>query len=422
MRRDGGFLAAFLAMAIGGMAALAGCGGDGGSGPANDAVVDTPDAAAEVATDALPDAAEEVASDVPHELPPAGPVFEKGLVLPLDSIPCTAKDGLPTNACNHHGSSVAVQADGTVLVAWYTGLGEYSMDSRIVWARKAPGEEAFGEWSVLYDEQTVPEGNPVLHVDDRTGDLWLFYVKVDGTSWNDGLIRLIRSTDGGAHWSPPQTLRSERNWMTRNHPIRLPSGEMLLPCYNETFYVPTFLISQDDFQSRWEEVSPPEETLLLYLGQIQPTVILRDDDSLFALMRNSDGPHPGHAIQSISTDDGRTWTEGAANPLPNPGAAMEMVRMPSGAVMATFNNHPEARLPLAVALSDDQGATWSAVANVVEACESGECSYPSIAVDPTDGTAWVTYTHARRSIGWVHVSEAWVRAKGDALAAIPNSF
>ena len=421
MRRDGGFLAVALAMAIGGMAVLAGCGGDGGSGPADDVVIDTPDAAVEVVPDVLADAAEEVASDVPREIPPAGPVFEKGLVLPLDSIPCT-KDKQPTNACNHHGSSVAVQADGTVLVAWYTGLGEYSKDSRIVWARKAPGQDAFDQWSVLYDEQPVPEGNPVLHVDDRTGDLWLFYVKVDGTNWNDGLIRLIRSTDGGAHWIQPQTLRSEKNWMTRNHPIRLPSGEMLLPCYNETFYVPTFLISKDDFQSQWEEVSPPEETLLLYLGQIQPTVILRDDHSLFALMRNSDGPYPGHAIEAESTDAGRTWTTGKGNPLPNPGAAMEMVRMPSGAVMATFNNHPEARLPLAVALSDDQGDTWSAVANVVDACESGECSYPSIAVDPTDGTAWVTYTHARRSIGWVHVSEAWVRAKGDALAHIPNSF
>jgi predicted neuraminidase len=98
---------------------------------------------------------------------------------------------------------------------------------------------------------------------------------------------------------------------------------------------------------------------------------------------------------------------------------MDMTRLASGAVMAVFDNSPNSRVPLAVALSDDDGRTWSAVANVVTVCGDGECSYPSLAADPTDGSAWITYTHARQTIGWVHVSEAWVRQKGDVFAPIP---
>jgi hypothetical protein len=421
------FLPVVLALAM-----LPGCGGRGGTDAGADAPPDLPgDLPADVPGD-VPDAPADLAADTPadlppdtpadpgRDLPPLPPVFEAGLVAPLDSIPCTDDAGNPTNSCNHHGSSVAVDPDGTVLAVWYSGRGEYSPDSRIVWSRLPPGvPRAWTPWETLFDEPDIPEGNPVIHVDDRTGEWWMFFVTVHGTSWNDGILRMIRSADRGAHWSAPVTLRDEKNWMFRNRPIRLSNGEVLVPCYDETLFVPTYLVSADGFTKAWEQVSPPEDRLIQALGQIQPTVIERPDASLFALMRNGNVLCRGAGIEVTSTDRGRTWSDPACSAVPNPGGAMEMTRLPSGAVALAFDNSPTDRQPLAVALSDDHGATWAAVGNVLDACDGGSCGYPSIAGDPTDGSAWVTYTHNRRTIGFVHVSEAWVRQKNDALATIP---
>jgi predicted neuraminidase len=61
------------------------------------------------------------------------------------------------------------------------------------------------------------------------------------------------------------------------------------------------------------------------------------------------------------------------------------------------------------------------VADVRDDCPSpGACSYgyPSIAQDPTDDTLWISYTHNRQTIGWVHVSERWILEKGDAFEAV----
>jgi len=427
MRRR--LLPVLVALTVSGVATCTGTGTntgtDTGGNPDTppEALADVPvDTPADTPTDAVADAPADAPADLPadpgHDLPTLPPLFETGLVIPPDSIPCTAADGTPTNACNHHGSSVAVMPDGTVLAAWYTGLGEYSKDSRIVGSRKAPGQPWTG-WTVLFDEPNVPEGNPVIWVDDTTGQLWLFYIRVVGSSWNDGQVMMIRSADGGLAWSQPATLRADLQWMTRNHPLRLSDGEVLLPCYNETLFTPSWLASRDGFTSKWDEITPPDATLVYYLGQIQPSVIERPDGSLFAEMRNGNVSFKGHAIEVTSTDQGRTWSEPVASPIPNPGGAMDMTRLPSGAVMAVFDNSPTDRIPLAVALSDDNGQSWSAVANVVTGCDGGECSYPSLAADPTDGSAWITYTYARHTIGWAHVSEAWIRQKGDHFAPFP---
>jgi predicted neuraminidase len=352
------------------------------------------------------------------DVAPAPPLFETDLIIPENSIPCVDDDGNETTQCNHHGSTITVLPDGTVMAAWFTGDGEYSPDSRLVWSVRSPGPDGtWSDWKVLFDEPDVPEGNPVLHYDPVSGELWLFYVRVVGANWNFSQIMLIRSDDLGETWSEPATLRTKTGWMTRNHPIRLSDEEILLPCYDETFFVPTYLFSRDDFTEAWEEVQPPDEVFFASMGQIQPTVIERTDGSLFALLRNGNLDPVGHALEATSLDAGRTWTLPQGSAIPNPGAAMEMTRLPSGAVMAVFNNSKENRWPLSVALSDDEGETWPFVADIVDSCGGGSgCPYPSIAVDPTDGSAWISYTHGRRTIGWVHLNEAWVRAQSGTLA------
>jgi len=83
---------------------------------------------------------------------PSEPLFERGQVIPPDSLPClNFETGQEQLDCNHHGSSVAVTQDGTVLAVWYHGIGEKSPDSRIVWSRRPKGAQ-WGPAEVLFDD------------------------------------------------------------------------------------------------------------------------------------------------------------------------------------------------------------------------------------------------------------------------------
>lgn len=342
-------------------------------------------------------------------LEPELPMFERGLISAPDSLPCTTNTGETTYQCNHHGSSVAVTKGGTVLAVWYHGLGEYSPDSRLVWSQKAPGQE----WSavnVLFDEPDIPEGNPVVWVDEND-QIFVFFVTVEGSSWNDGIIRLIKSADLGSSFSDAVTLRNKWNWMTRNHPIRMSNGELLLPCYDESLYMPTWLISNDDFSEAWVETGNKDDPVYLieHMAQIQPTVIERKDGSLWALQRNT-GSVNNWAVEMESHDFGRTWTKGTPSQVPNDNTGIEMARLSSGRIVLVFNNTFSGRYPLSVALSEDDGRTWQWVADLDGPCEGGGCShgYTSVAQDPTDHSIWATYTHNRQTIGWVHFNESWL--------------
>lgn len=351
------------------------------------------------------------------DVPPAEPIFERGQVIPPNSLPCREADGTETLSCNHHGSSVAVEDDGTVLLVWYHGLHEKSKDSRIVWSRRPPGGD-FGPVEVLFDAPDLAEGNPAIWVHED-GSLYLFFVTILGESWNDAEIRLIRSEDRGETWDDVQVLRSDWGWMVRNHPLRMSNGELFLPLYDETTYTPAFMISGDDFASSWEEIDYSEDPqgFMDHMSQIQPTVIERGDGTLFALSRNTTNVH-AQGSEMISHDFGRTWTKGVKSVVPNPGDGMEMTRLASGRLALAFSNSLSPRYPTATALSDDEGLTWSAVANIDPPCPEGEqCShgYNSIAQDPTDHSLWISYTDSRGTIGWVHTNEAWILEQGDAF-------
>jgi predicted neuraminidase len=399
--------------------------------------VDAIDAALDVAAD-TGDAADDIddvfqgndpgdsagPGDIPGEffLPdvPLGPAFHQtGLIVPADSIGCVDDDGNPSEDCNHHGSSVWVTADGTVIAVWYHGKGEKSKDSAVLWAKRPAGGD-WQDWEVLYDLPDHAEGNPVFWVNDRTGVWHLFFITLFGPTWNDGQIRMITSSDEGANWSDVTVLREEHHWMIRNKPIRMSNGEVLLPCYDESLYTPTFMVSGDDFQTSGDQIDMGEN-LLLTVNQIQPTVLERTDRTLVALMRNSNSYVPQYAWEMTSTDFGRTWSEPSASPIPNGNHSNEMIRLRSGRWAIAFNNSLGSRYPLSVALSEDEGLTWTVVADVRDDCPSpGACSYgyPSIAQDPTDDTLWISYTHNRQTIGWVHVSERWILEKGDAFEAV----
>jgi predicted neuraminidase len=197
--------------------------------------------------------------------------------------------------------------------------------------------------------------------------------------------------------------------MTRYHPARLAGGRLLLPLYNECLAIPVFIKSDDDFKT-WEEVQLDMGTYFVeHIGQIQPSLIQRADGKVVAITR--DGTENRRIGRQISKDKGDSWAKTELTELPNSGTGVEQVKLLDGHIVVAFNNNPYDRFPLNAALSLDEGQTYTAAHRTLNSeCPSGSCSYgyTSITQSARDGTIWVTYTHNRETIGWVHFNEAWL--------------
>jgi len=296
----------------------------------------------------------------------------------------------------HHASNVLVTPEGEVLVVWYSGSYETAADNHILLARLGP--QGWSEPQTVVDTPGYADGNPVLFL-DSTQRLWLFYVTHYGepvppdpavkpwTYWTKCKIHALRSQDLGTHWEGPLTIRAAHGWMTRNHALTLRSGEILLPLYDEVKPSSTFMASTDGevWEERGEVTSDP--------GNEQPAVVELSDATLVAMMRHR-GVR-GCIWRSISTDCARTWSPARPTPLPNPDAGVDTVRLPDDSLLLAFNNSPELRSPLSLALSRDGGLTWEVMADVES--EPGEYSYPSLCLAP-DGSLHLTYTWQRRTI------------------------
>jgi predicted neuraminidase len=338
------------------------------------------------------------------------PSFERGLLAPEWSVPCTPVDGGPPQTnCNHHGSTVAELGDGTIAIAWFHGLAEKSLDSRQLWSRRPPAGE-FSAPEVLYDDPARSEGNVVLWRSEK-GELFHFFVNLDdGKGWGEARMRMRRSTDEGLTFSEPVTMLEEDCFMIRGPPVQLRSGTLLLPTYAECLAVPTFVRSKDDFATWTVEKSWQQgDWFLDHVGQIQPVAVVRGDGRVSVITR--DGTQKNRVGQMVSTDDRAvSWSPTKAMVLPNPGAAVAQTRLADGHVVIVFNNDPDGRHPLSAAVSDDEGETILAIRDlVVDECLADECSYPAVTQSRRDGAIWVSYTHNRKSIGWVRFNEAWLR-------------
>lgn len=305
---------------------------------------------------------------------------------------------LPTHPSCHCATIVETPC-GDLLAAWYAGAYETAPDQAIFCARRSLGATSWTPPEVLLDTPGHADGQPLLFVDPR-GRLWFLWVTIEGPGrWNDASIMGRFSTDDGHTWSEMRYLRREWGWMIRNKPIILDTGEILLPLYDERQWHTVMGISADAGES-WEFGGE----IITHPGNIQATVIQRADGTLLALMRT--GGTRGHLWQATSTDRGRSWSRAVRGPFPNPNSGIDMVRLANGHLVLAFNNTPQGRTPLNVALSTDEGRTWP----VVRALETslGEYSYPAI-IQARDGMIHLVYTWRRETIRHVAFDEAWLQ-------------
>jgi predicted neuraminidase len=351
---------------------------------------------------------------------------------------------------HNHASCVVETGDGSLLATWYSGSGERKSDDVVIQgASLRKGSKSWEPRFLMTDTPGYPDCNPALFA-GPDGSLWLFWPTILDHRWEGALLKYARcerhSPDAGPpkwtstgvmHVTPrdfasemqqaiaalsdaerskyPRLLDEARarsrdelyqrlGWMPRVHPAVLPSGRWILPLYSDTFSASIMAIS-DDRGATWTASRP-----LIGFGNIQPSLVRKNDGTLVAFMRDN-GPH--HRIRlSTSSDEGVSWSTVTDSPLPNPGAGIEALRLASGRWALVYNDAPAGRHSLAISVSDDEGKSWKWTRHLERVpTGQGQFHYPSM-IQARDGTIHVTYTRRPRGQGstieHARVGEDWL--------------
>ncbi len=339
------------------------------------------------------------------------------------------EDIFPLDAKHNHASAIVELPNGDLMVCWYRGSGERTADDvQIMGARKKKGAKSWSAPFVLADQPGFPDTNPVLWVDQQKR-LWLFWQTIVANQWETAInnyrvtskwqgdgaptwersdimlikpVRIAEKTEEFASTIPAEwKARYERvvtrakdkyfsrmGWMTRAHPLQLPSGRILVPLYSDGYSFSLVGIS-DDGGMTWRASEP-----IIGGGNIQPSFALRKDGTLLAYMRDN-GPPPKRVHVAESKDNGETWSFTRDGEMANSGTGLEVQVLKDGRWLMINNDTESGRWRLTLSLSDDEGRTWkwSRALELDERTEGQRSSfhYPSI-IQGSDGTVHASYS------------------------------
>ncbi len=380
---------------------------------------------------------------------PQPPFYEAKLIFPLEHW-------------HNHASSIVELPSGDLLACWYHGSGERTADDvRILASRRPRSSDRWEAPFTLADTPGFPDCNPTLFVDSRRR-LWLLWPVILANQWHTALMKYRIAGEysgrGTPQWQWSDNLLfiprnfaarvrevvepewraaragrladylktildragdkyfSRLGWMTRAHPLELPSGRILVPLYSDGYDF-SIIAFTDDGGLSWSSSEP-----LVSHGGVQPALVRRSDGTLVAYMRDNGLP-PKRVLISTSRDDGVTWSPVTDTEIPNPGSALEVIRLRDGLWAMVHNDTERGRHSLAVALSDDEGRSWKWRRHLERDTRekgAGSFHYPSI-IQTRDGMLHVTYSYflnhlpegaPRKAIKHARFNVAWVKQGG----------
>jgi predicted neuraminidase len=305
----------------------------------------------------------------------------------------------------HHASSIAEAANGNLLVTWYGGSYESSDDEALFLAHRKKGARNWDAPRMLLRNPAAPVGNAVIFVDQRQR-VWIVWGRLEATQpliphtgWERTRLFYRISEDNGETWSEDKLFPMDTTgWLPRNVPVRLATGELVLPLSDERNHrdLSFFVITRDAGATWTRSANIPNSQPQ---GE-QPAVAQRPDGSLLAFLRT--GPR---LLQSESLDRGMTWSPAKLTEFKNPDAAISLRALRNGNLILAWNNQERGRSPLHIARSTDGGRTWSNPLQLES--NPGEYSYPSV-FQTSDDLIHVVYTYRRYSIKHVVFNEEWL--------------
>ncbi len=342
-----------------------------------------------------------------------------------------------------HGSTIVSLPGGDMLAAWFYGSGERKEDDvKIMGARLKKGEKKWSAPFLMADTYNIPDCNPVLFLNSKR-KLFLVWIAVQANLWEQSIIRLRTaekySGDGAPEWNwqddillkPDDGFANEvatkfkalpenndgwagyapryddmiieaskdlskrsYGWMTRIQPIILKSGRILLPLYSDGLNMSMMAISDDDGQT-WRPSLP-----VVGRGPIQPALAVKKNGDVVAMMRDS-GSEPTRVQQSVSKDNGESWSAAQKTNIPNT-ASVQLYNLKNGMWAFVGNDVDDGRYRLSLFISDDEGASWRWKTTLEDKQKGeGNFSYPGM-VQTANGLLHITYSYhesdSRKSI------------------------
>lgn len=300
-----------------------------------------------------------------------------------------------------HCSTLTQAANGDLLCLWYGGTYESADDETLFLSRQQPGSDDWSPAKPVISDPLHPPGNAIMFVDHQK-TLWMLWARLEksrpirrGAGWDLCRLMYRTSADHGESWSDDRPLLSEGIWaVPRNNALKLQSGRILVPVEAVVGKQEgSLFLGTSDNGQHWD-VSP------MVTGGSQPAIAQRADGSLLALMRMAP-----KITQVASQDEGRTWTDAVQTSINNPDSGISMTRLNNGHLLLVYNDSPDARSPLNIVRSVDDGKTWEQPLTLES--NPGEYSYPCI-VQTVDDMIHITYTFRRFGIKHVSMNETWL--------------
>jgi sialidase-1 len=284
------------------------------------------------------------------------------------------------------------------------GAGD-SGDIDLLLRRSTDGGATWSAPQVIWDDGANTCGNPCPVVDAASGTVVLL------STWNDGRdherqiiagesrdtrrVFVLRSSDEGRSWSPPQEITADAKaegwtWYATGpgNGIQLErgahAGRLVVPCDHIEAgtgrYRSHCLLSDDGGRSWRRGAATPGDAVN------ECAVVELEDGSLLLNMRNYDRDQRTRQV-ARSVDGGASWRDQRHDPvLIEPICQASLIRARTGPdrpEVLLFANPAsrEGRVRMTVRLSADGGATWPS--EVV--LHAGPSAYSSLAAHPTAG-------------------------------------
>lgn len=321
----------------------------------------------------------------------------------------------------------------------------------------APGQEivlSFGDdpmksdWTPplvapLTQSNRLPVWGPVLHYDETTDELWLFYSHSTSCAKGDprhrryapgGDIQYVRSVDG-LTWTAPKTIVTQA-WdggipkvLANQLIVHRQTGDWILPFWREQPHSsacrpradrskPTsagVLMSPDSGRT-WKSVTWYRARGTRWL--IEATVAELSNGHVLMLHRSGEST----LYQQVSKNGGNSWSQPAKTSIPNPNSKVDMVRVePSGVLALAFNDvKGGTRRHMKVALSGDDGKSWTRFVELENGGNGLHFAYPTLIQDGCRLlVAYSVTRHSnRRDISATGIKLAVVQLPADAHKAV----
>ncbi|MDQ6706697.1 MAG: glycoside hydrolase [Acidobacteriota bacterium] len=320
--------------------------------------------------------------------------------------------------------SIIEGRDGALIAAWSSkGLTGDNHPSDFIQA--STSIDGGSTWSNPVTAAPASSINPTF-LRAANGDVLLFYNRNHTTLQDDTGICFRRSRDNGRTWSEDTWVETGyRIGIIVHNGIVMRNGEWLIAFQNDrsnqgepflvrrTEFVSAVAISKDEGKS-WTvhgALRIPNLVRFPNTGSwgVEAAVAERKDGSLLMLLRS----RAGWIYRSVSTDQGRTWSEPAPTQFSNPDSKISLHALADGNLVLLWNDSRVlgTRYPLLASLSNDGGATWPYSVTLDD--DNAQLDYPSI-VESRDELK-IVYGHSLKQVRLIALREADLKQRWTAI-------